>query len=213
VPADLRTLLAQEALGLRLLSREDELPAGALSRPIPWVHSSDLPDPTPFLTPGVVLLTTGTQFGSGARVSRASARAYVSRLAAGGVGGVGFGTEVIRDGTPGPLAAACAEHGLPLFEVPYRTPFIAVAQASTAAATAEAAAIKAMGEQLRAAAAEAARAAEASQQRFLAELTRANEVQHAKLLAAIQAHLAQVRLAAKQSSRCLPRAAMLTRPA
>ena len=138
MPADLRTLLAQEALGLRLLSREDELPAGALSRPIPWVHSSDLPDPTPFLTPGVVLLTTGTQFGSGARVSRASARAYVSRLAAGGVGGVGFGTEVIRDGTPGPLAAACAEHGLPLFEVPYRTPFIAVAQASTAAATAEA---------------------------------------------------------------------------
>ena len=67
----------------------------------------------------------------------------------------------------------------------------------TAAATAEATAIKSMGEQLRAAAAEAARAAEASQQRFLAELTRTNEAQHAKLLAAIQTQLGQVRLAGK----------------
>ena len=35
---------------------------GALDAPIRWVHSSDLADPTPFLSEGLALLTTGTQF-------------------------------------------------------------------------------------------------------------------------------------------------------
>ena len=40
----------------------DGLDPGALDRPVRWVHSSDLADPTPFLSEGLVLLTTGTQF-------------------------------------------------------------------------------------------------------------------------------------------------------
>ncbi len=53
---------------------------------------------------------------------------YVRRLRDAGVAALGFGTEVIRAGTPDALVEACARQGLPLFEVPYRVPFIAIAR-------------------------------------------------------------------------------------
>ncbi|MGG1909206.1 hypothetical protein AB1285_19240 [Microbacterium sp. NRRL B-14842] len=43
-----------------------------------------------------------------------------------------------RSGTPEELIAACADQGIPLFEVPYRTPFIAVARAHSEAIAAQA---------------------------------------------------------------------------
>ena len=99
-------------------------------------------DPTPFLSEGLVLLTTGTQFVPDAAHPDADSPeaydAYVRRLHARGVAGLGFGTEVVRDGIPPLLADACARHGIPLFEVPYRTPFIAVARANAEAIAAEA---------------------------------------------------------------------------
>ena len=57
----LRALLARRDLRLRL-DDADGIEPGALDRPVRWVHSSDLGDPTPFLSEGLVLLTTGTQF-------------------------------------------------------------------------------------------------------------------------------------------------------
>jgi len=99
---------------------------GALDRGIDWVHGSDLLDPTPFLAEGQVVLTTGTQF---ADASEPDYSDYVQRLVRRGVRGLGFGTEVIRAGTPAELVAACRAAALPLFEVPYRTPFIAVVRA------------------------------------------------------------------------------------
>ncbi|GAA4173782.1 PucR family transcriptional regulator [Gryllotalpicola koreensis] len=137
MPADLRTLLRRRDLGLRLLSDEAELPGGALERPIPWLHSSDLADPTPFVTDGQIVLTTGTQFGGG-QVDADQVAAYVDRLVAHGVGGIGFGTEVYLDGTPASLITACRAARLPLFEVPYRTPFIAVIKANADALATEA---------------------------------------------------------------------------
>jgi len=107
----------------------------ALARRVRGVHSSDLPDPTPFLSEDIVLLTTGTQFGG--EEEDAPYDAYVQRLRARGVAALGFGTEVVRDGVPLPLARACRAHGMPLFEVPYRTPFIAVARANAEAIAAE----------------------------------------------------------------------------
>jgi purine catabolism regulator len=115
MPATLAQLLARPELGLRLLTAAD---VGALDAPLSWAHSSDLPDPTPFLSPGQVLLVTGTPD---------DVDPYVSRLVEHGIAGLGFGTEVVRD-TPEPLVEACTRHGLALFEVPYRTPFIAVAR-------------------------------------------------------------------------------------
>ncbi len=132
----LRALLGRRELQLRLASSVDELPDNALDLSLRWVHSSDLADPTPFLADDLLLLTTGTQFPPDADVE--AYRAYVARLCARGVRGLGFGTEVVRDGIPPALAAACRDARMPLFEVPYRTPFIAVARANAEAIAAEA---------------------------------------------------------------------------
>lgn len=135
----LSALLARRDLKLRLISAPEALPDGALERSIRWVHSSDLADPTPFLADDVVLLTTGTQFRNDDDADAAGdALAYVARLASRGVIALGFGTEVVRAGVPSSLAEACAVHGMALFEVPYRTPFIALARANSEAIAAQA---------------------------------------------------------------------------
>lgn len=134
-PPNLRALLARRDLHLRLVVDERDLAPGAVDHPVRWVHSSDLADPTPFLSEGLVLLTTGTQF---ADATPADYTAYVGRLIARGVRALGFGTEVVRDGIPAGLVDACAEARMPLFEVPYRTPFIAVARAGAEAIAADA---------------------------------------------------------------------------
>ena len=121
----LQRLLATPGLGLHLVTAPDEGATEALSRPIGWVHSSDLVDPTPFLDPGQLLLTDGSQFHvSGSRRDRFSE--YVSRLTAHGIVGLGFGTQVIHAQVPAGLVDACDREGLPLVEVPDRTPFIAI---------------------------------------------------------------------------------------
>ncbi len=98
---------------------------GALDAPVLWVLSSDLSDPTPFLGRGHLLLTTGGQFGPGA-ASPANLDAYVERLQRAGVPAVGFGVRVVHPQVPAALVEACRRHGLPLFQVPYQVPFIAV---------------------------------------------------------------------------------------
>lgn len=131
----LRALLAHRDLQLTLASAPSDLAPGALEQPLRWVHSSDLADPTPFLPDDLLLLTTGTQF-AGFDTDH-DYRAYVSRLSARGVRGLGFGTEVVREGIPVALADACVAERMPLFEVPYRTPFIALAQANAEAIAAQ----------------------------------------------------------------------------
>lgn len=129
----LRALLRRRDLDLHLVSQPAALPVGALEKPLRWVHSSDLADPTPFLSDDLALLTTGTQFDAASDIG-----AYVARLADRGVLGLGFGTEVHRSGIPDALVDACVLHGIPLFEVPYRTPFIAIARAHSEAIAAQA---------------------------------------------------------------------------
>jgi purine catabolism regulator len=114
-----RSLLDEPTLRLTVLEAGA---AGATDAEVSWAHSSDLVDPTPFLDAGQVLLTTGTQFTT----AGTDEEGYVARLAARGVAALGFGTEVATTGTPAGLVAACAAHGLPLFEVPYHVPFIAI---------------------------------------------------------------------------------------
>lgn len=121
MPATTRRMLAEPSLRLRLMCEGD-----SIDQPIQWVHSSDLVDPTPFLEDGQMLLTVGTQFGEGATASEY--HAYVTRLLERGIVALGFGTEVIRSGTPVELIAACKAARLTLIEVPYKTPFIALAR-------------------------------------------------------------------------------------
>src|SRR5690606_24258271 len=82
--------------------------------------------PTPFLADDFALLTTGTQF---AQRGPAHQVEYVDRLARRGIVALGFGSDVAFPEIPAPLRRACTDAGVPLFEVPYRTPFIAVARA------------------------------------------------------------------------------------
>ena len=120
LPSTLASLLQHPQFGLRLLT-----PDARLDQPISWVSSSDLADPTPFLQDGQMLLTTGRQFAQGSPVD-ASVTEYVARLHHHGALAIGFGTEVVRAGTPPELVDACRRFDLPLVEVPYRTPFIAI---------------------------------------------------------------------------------------
>jgi purine catabolism regulator len=130
----LRALLARRDLQLTTANAEEDLDDGAWDAPVRWVHNSDLVDPTPFLSDGLVLLTTGTQM---AGWPRRSFEDYVHRLSVRGVVALGFGTEVVREGLPPLLVEACRAERMPLFQVPYRTPFIAVARANAEAIAAE----------------------------------------------------------------------------
>lgn len=123
MPPTINTLLNNRVLNLRLVVPEPE--SNTLDVPVSWVHSSDLDDPTPFLDPGQLLLTDGTQFpviDAGADVYGP----YVRRLVDHGICGLGFATQVIHGVLPEGLEEACKQQGLPLLEVPDRTPFIAV---------------------------------------------------------------------------------------
>jgi purine catabolism regulator len=128
--ATLNVLLARQDFGVTALAqRADDVLLG-------WVHSSDLEDPSPFVSSGQMLLTTGRQFPDDDNLG--FYERYVDRLRLAGIVALGFGTEVIRAGTPAALVAACRAAALPLVEVPYRTPFIALSQWVAAEQAAEA---------------------------------------------------------------------------
>src|SRR5204862_8133491 len=92
-------------------------------RPIRWVHISELEDPTPWLSGGELLLTTGIQLNSPARQRR-----FCDRLAEKGVAGIGLGTGFEHKRVPKALIDEAAERAMPLFEVPYEMPFIAITE-------------------------------------------------------------------------------------
>jgi purine catabolism regulator len=95
----------------------------ALGRAVRWVHISELLDPTPWLSGGELLLTTGLQLGDAEQQ-----REYVARLSAHGLSGLGFGAGFSFESAPPALVEAAAELGFPLFEVPYQLPFIAITE-------------------------------------------------------------------------------------
>ncbi len=119
--ATLEQLVKISEFQLTILNR-----GAGLATPIDWVASSDLENPTEFLGAGQILLTTGRQFDGWS--DRDQFEMYVDRLQQIGIVGIGFGTEVFETGTPYQLVTASRSLGMPLFEVPYHTPFIALAQ-------------------------------------------------------------------------------------
>jgi purine catabolism regulator len=120
MPVTVEDILGVAGLTLRLLAGEDHT-----DRPVRWVHASELEDPTPWLKGGELILTTGMGVGA----TPAGQRAYVKRLAAVGAAGLGFGLGFGHDRTPKALVNAAGAAGLPLFEVPYPVPFIAITEA------------------------------------------------------------------------------------
>lgn len=120
VAVTIKDILRAPDLGLRLVAGE-----AAADAPLRWVHVSELEDPAPFLKGGELILTTGMGVGS----TPAKQRAYVKRLASSGVVGLGVGLGFTFEKLPKPLVAAAESAGLPLVEIPYDVPFIAITEA------------------------------------------------------------------------------------
>ncbi|MDQ3982861.1 MAG: PucR family transcriptional regulator ligand-binding domain-containing protein, partial [Actinomycetota bacterium] len=119
-----RDLLALPGLGLTVVAGAD-----GLDRPIRWAHTSELQDPTPWLSGGELLLTTGM----GLAGSAALQRAYIRRLIAADLAGLGFGVGFGTDEVPPAIRRAADAEGFPVVEVPYPVPFIAIAEAVSSA--------------------------------------------------------------------------------
>jgi purine catabolism regulator len=107
-----------EELGLELASGHESAKAA-----VRWVHSTELPDPTPWLRGGELLLTTGLQL-TGATVQRE----LIGRLADHQIAGLGFGTGFAHKRLPPALVTAARKRAFPVFEVPYELPFIAITE-------------------------------------------------------------------------------------
>ncbi|MFJ9700679.1 PucR family transcriptional regulator [Streptomyces fradiae] len=102
----LRALLETDALGLRLLGGGDEL-----DRPVRGVMTTDLRDPSRYLSGGELVLT-----GLAWRRDAADSEPFVRILTAAGVAGLAAG-EAELGAVPEDLVQACSRHRLPLFAV------------------------------------------------------------------------------------------------
>jgi purine catabolism regulator len=102
-----------------------ELAAGSdgADREIRWVHISELEDPTRWLSGGELLLTTGIQLTNAAKQRR-----FVELLDGIGLAGIGFGTGFSYKQLPKAIAEEASRREMPLFEVPYEMPFIAITE-------------------------------------------------------------------------------------
>ncbi|MEU2158475.1 PucR family transcriptional regulator ligand-binding domain-containing protein [Streptomyces sp. NPDC019396] len=102
----LRALLETDALGLRLLGGDDELDRG-----VRGVMTTDLRDPSRYLSGGELVLT-----GLAWRRSPEDSESFVRILATAGVAGLAAGEAELGD-IPDDLVEACRRHKMPLFAV------------------------------------------------------------------------------------------------
>ena len=99
--------------------------AEAVDLPVRWVHISELQNPTPWLSGGELLLSTGMLLDSPEQQ-----REFVARLADHQLAGLGFGVGFRHQQVPPPLLEEAADRDFPVFEVPYEVPFIAITEAA-----------------------------------------------------------------------------------
>jgi purine catabolism regulator len=129
MPPTLASLVHHSALKLAVRAGGDRLDA-----PVRWVHASELADPVPYMEGGELLLITALKLDA---EDPEAMRRYVKRLAGAGVVGLGFAVGVHYEDIPAALVEAAEQEGLPLLEVPRRTPFLAISKAVSAALAAE----------------------------------------------------------------------------
>ncbi|WP_030417056.1 PucR family transcriptional regulator [Streptomyces sp. NRRL S-1448] len=113
----LRALLDTRTLGLRLLGGEDEL-----DRTVRGVMTTDLRDPSRYLSGGELVLT-----GLAWRREPEDSERFVRILASAGVAGLGAG-EAELGSIPDDLVQACARHRLPLFSVDETVSFASITE-------------------------------------------------------------------------------------
>ncbi|MFE4666411.1 PucR family transcriptional regulator [Streptomyces sp. NPDC056716] len=129
MPPTLASLAQHSALRLTVRAGQDRLDV-----PVRWAHVSELADPVPYMEGGELLLVTALKLD--AENPEAMTR-YVRRLVGAGVVGLGFAVGVNYDEVPPALLDAAEREGLPLLEVPRRTPFVAITKAVSAALAAD----------------------------------------------------------------------------
>ncbi|MCF3102435.1 PucR family transcriptional regulator ligand-binding domain-containing protein [Streptomyces roseoverticillatus] len=113
----LRALLETEVLGLRLLGGEDEL-----DRTVRGVMTTDLRDPSRYLSGGELVLT-----GLAWRREPEDSERFVRILTGAGVAGLAAG-EAEMASIPDDLIRACARHRLPLFSVNENVSFASITE-------------------------------------------------------------------------------------
>ncbi|WP_329221511.1 PucR family transcriptional regulator [Streptomyces sp. NBC_01485] len=129
MPPTLASLLHHSALKLTVRAGGDRLDV-----PVRWAHVSELADPVPYMEGGELLLITALKLDA---EDPEAMRRYVKRLVKAGVVGLGFAVGVTYEEIPEALVDAAEEEGLPLLEVPRRTPFLAISKAVSAAIAAD----------------------------------------------------------------------------
>lgn len=116
MPLAVRDLADEAELCLRVCTG-----AAGLDRIVRWAAVTELGDPSPWMAGGELILTTGLR-----QRTAAAQTAFVERVALAGGSGIGFGTGLTHTRVPRATVAEAERHGLPVLEVPYETPFIAV---------------------------------------------------------------------------------------
>ncbi|WP_030567044.1 PucR family transcriptional regulator [Streptomyces aureocirculatus] len=129
MPPTLASLVHHSALKLTVRAGEDRLDV-----PVRWAHVSELADPVPYMEGGELLLITALKLDA---EDPETMTRYVKRLVGAGVVGLGFAVGVNYPDIPDALVEAAAAEGLPLIEVPRRTPFLAISKAVSAAIAAD----------------------------------------------------------------------------
>ncbi|GGL97648.1 hypothetical protein GCM10010129_46770 [Streptomyces fumigatiscleroticus] len=129
MPPTLASLVHHSALRLTVRAGGDRLDV-----PVRWAHASELADPVPYMEGGELLLITALKLDA---EDPEAMRRYVKRLAGAGVVGLGFAVGVHYEEIPEALVDAARQEGLPLLEVPRRTPFLAISKAVSAAIAAD----------------------------------------------------------------------------
>ncbi|KAB1142048.1 PucR family transcriptional regulator [Streptomyces luteolifulvus] len=124
MPPTLASLVHHSTLKLTVRAGEDRLDV-----PVRWAHASELADPVPYMEGGELLLITALKLDA---EDPDTMRRYVKRLVGAGVVGLGFAVGVNYEEIPKALVDAAEQEGLPLLEVPRRTPFLAISKAVSA---------------------------------------------------------------------------------
>lgn len=92
-----------------------------LTTPIDWVAVTEVDNPQVFLSGGELVLTTGARQGTAD-----AQRNFVRQIKRAGAVGIGFGIGFEHETVPPALLAEANRWAVPVVEVPYITPFIAI---------------------------------------------------------------------------------------
>ena len=97
--------------------------AAGMDATVRWVHATDLPDPSPYLRGGELVLTNGQWRHRGS-----NSRRFVELVSGAGAVAIGYGLQESGTHTPTDLVTACDQAGMPLFEIPHDMAFVEISE-------------------------------------------------------------------------------------